>query len=162
MFEREFKRYQALAYKWACDILGDGPRAEDAAQEAFLAAYRSRRQLRQPAAFGAWLKRIVRSQCTRVLRRRAEIVEVDVELLPAREPDPGQRSERQALADRLRQVIGQLPPHQAKVVGMFYLEGCALADISRQLQVPEGAVKKRLFDARKRLRLLLAEDEWLG
>ena len=62
--------------------------------------------------------------------------------LPAPQPDPGQQSEHQALVQRLREAIGQLAPHQAKVVGMFYLEGYALAEIARQLNVPEGGGEK--------------------
>ena len=77
----------------------------------------------------------------------------------APQADPAQQSERRTQLERLRQAMGLLAPHQAKVLEMFYLEGFALAEIARQLNLREGAVKKRLFDARQRLRSLLSEDD---
>ena len=65
--------YQDMACGYALAQLGNWPAAKDAAQDAFILAYQQIGQLREPAAFGAWLKRIVWSQCQRARRapRRA-------------------------------------------------------------------------------------------
>jgi DNA-directed RNA polymerase specialized sigma24 family protein len=52
-------RFQAMAYGYAYAILGDLILAEDAAQEAFLEAHRKLDNLREPAAFPGWFRRIV-------------------------------------------------------------------------------------------------------
>lgn len=62
------RRYQDMAYGCAYAILGDFHLAEDAAQEAFLAAFRGLAQLREAKAFAGWLRRIVVTQCNRMTR----------------------------------------------------------------------------------------------
>jgi DNA-directed RNA polymerase specialized sigma24 family protein len=47
-------RFQDMAYGYAYAILGDAHLAQDAAQEAFIAAYQKLAQLREPAAFPGW------------------------------------------------------------------------------------------------------------
>ena len=76
------RRYQDMAFAVAVSALGDFHAAEDAAQEAFVVAWRCLDQLREPRAFPGWLKRIVLSQCARVTRgRRVAQVPLDAALL---------------------------------------------------------------------------------
>ena len=56
----------AIAYGW----LGDRELAGDVAQEAFLDVYHQLPQLRNPAAFSGWLRRIIIKQCDRITRRK--------------------------------------------------------------------------------------------
>jgi RNA polymerase sigma factor (sigma-70 family) len=67
-FDQIVRQYQDLAYGYAYAVLGEFELAEDAAQETFLAAWRSLDQLREPEAFPGWLKRIVLTQCSRLTR----------------------------------------------------------------------------------------------
>src|SRR4051812_15777958 len=64
-------QFQAAAHSWAYNVLGDAQQAQDVAQDAFLTAYQRIDQLRDPAAFPAWLKRIVLTYCHRVTRRKS-------------------------------------------------------------------------------------------
>src|SRR5437763_633710 len=64
------KRFQDMAYACAYAVLGDFHLAEDAAQEAFIIAWRNLNQLRTPEAFPGWFKRIVLSQCNRLTRNK--------------------------------------------------------------------------------------------
>lgn len=61
---------------WSLDLAealtGDPGLAEDAVQEAFLIALARLGDLRQPEAFPAWFRQIVRSRCSRIRRRRRE------------------------------------------------------------------------------------------
>lgn len=59
-----------MAYGYAYAILGDFHLAEDAAQEAFITAYRNLSQLRDANAFPGWLKRLVLTQCNRMTRKK--------------------------------------------------------------------------------------------
>src|SRR5215213_1339747 len=68
-------RFEESAFRWSMLRLGDPAEAQDAAQEAFITAWLKLRQLRDPAAFGAWLKRLVATQCnrrTRISRSREQ------------------------------------------------------------------------------------------
>ena len=64
------RRFQDLAFACAYAVLGDFHLAEDAAQEAFVEAHRELPNLREPAAFGAWLRLIVFKHCDRLTRRK--------------------------------------------------------------------------------------------
>ena len=64
------RRFQDMAYGYAYSILGDFHLAQDAAQEAFVQAYRDLSALRLPAAFPGWLRKIVFKHCDRLTRRR--------------------------------------------------------------------------------------------
>ncbi len=64
------RRFRDMALAYAHSLLGDFHLAEDAVQEAFVAAYEELGQLRAPEAFAAWFKRIVFAHCTRQMRRR--------------------------------------------------------------------------------------------
>ena len=77
----------ADAYRLARAILLDDAEAEDAVQEASLAAWRRRDSLRDPARFDAWFDRILVNQCRDQLRRRKRAV-------PVAAPSPAAPSSR--------------------------------------------------------------------
>src|SRR5438045_4221876 len=64
------RRYRNLAFGSALAILHDFHLAEDAAQEAFIAAYRHLATLEAPESFPGWLRGIVRHCCHRILRKQ--------------------------------------------------------------------------------------------
>ena len=65
------ERFEEMALATAFPACEDIEAARDACQEAFLMAWRLLPRLREPAAFGVWLKRLVRTQCARARRRPA-------------------------------------------------------------------------------------------
>jgi DNA-directed RNA polymerase specialized sigma24 family protein len=74
-------RFQDMVYGYAYAILGEAHLAQDAAQEAFIAAYQNLSQLREPKAFPGWLRRIVFTRCNRLTRgQRAQ--EQSLETVP--------------------------------------------------------------------------------
>ncbi len=60
-FEEVVRRFQDMAVDYAYATLGDWQEAEDAAQEAFIAAWVGLQRLRNPAAFPGWFRQIVHS-----------------------------------------------------------------------------------------------------
>src|ERR1700694_6040396 len=98
-FDEIVRQYQDLAYGYAYGVLGEFELAEDAAQEAFLAAWRSLDQLREPAAFPGWLKRIVLTQCSRLPRgKQLGLVPLEAAVeLPSPGPDPYRAGEQREL-----------------------------------------------------------------
>jgi DNA-directed RNA polymerase specialized sigma24 family protein len=72
-YETIVRWFQDMAVGYGYSILRDFQLAEDAAQEAFLEAYRNPDKLREPAAFPGWFRRIVFKQCDRVTRDKSFI-----------------------------------------------------------------------------------------
>src|SRR5919199_314305 len=64
-------RFQDMAVGYGYALLRDFQLAEDAAQEAFLEAYRHLSALREPAAFPGWFRRIVFKHCDRLTRGKS-------------------------------------------------------------------------------------------
>jgi RNA polymerase sigma factor (sigma-70 family) len=147
-------RFQNMAYASAYAMLGDFHLAEDVAQEAFLDAYLSLPTLREPAAFPAWFRRIVFKHGDRLIRGK-HITTVPLEdamEVPVPEPDPAATAEAREMNGLVRGAIGALPEHERIAITLFYMAGHSQQEIADFLEVPVTTVKKRLYDARKRLR----------
>src|SRR5437660_914453 len=97
-FDRIVRRLQDMAVGYAYSLLGDFHLAEDAAQEAFIAAYGSLAQLRTVEAFSGWFQRILVRSC-RQLRRRERLRTLPLEEageLVSHAPGPGEVAESRA------------------------------------------------------------------
>lgn len=148
------RRFQDMAVGYAYAILGDYHFAEDASQEAFVRAYLDLGQLRDPAAFPGWLRRIVFKQCDRI-RRRRNPQELSLEVLGdlgAALEGADELLERRETQDRVAAGIRGLPENQRLVVSMFYMGELSLAQVAAFLGTPVQTVKNRLHAARRRLR----------
>lgn len=151
-FNALIERYGAAARRWAFAVLRDEQAAEDAAQEAFLTAYRKIGQLREPVAFAAWLKRIVLTECNRMTRGRSpEISGLDADETPT-DDDPARHAEDRERREHLWRAVDRLPAHEREVTELFYVYGYSLAEIADGLELPLTTVKKRLQYAREHLR----------
>lgn len=147
-------RFYDAAYRWAFNILNDTYQAQDATQEAFVAAYQNLEQLREPLAFAGWLRQIVSSQAYRLVRRKQLPVN-SLETAPdvvATEPDPVSVLEEAELKDKVMAAIQALPEKEQVVTKMFYLNGYSQKEIARRLELPLTTVKKRLQYARRNLK----------
>src|SRR5262245_6559745 len=69
-FDVLVRRFQDAVVAYSAAILGDFHQAEDAAQDAFLEAYRTLPALRVPTAFPGWLRRLAYKHCDRWNRRK--------------------------------------------------------------------------------------------
>jgi RNA polymerase sigma factor (sigma-70 family) len=147
-------RFQDMAFGCAFAVLGDACLAQDTAQEAFVVAWQKLAQLREPAAFPGWFKRIVLTQCNRLLRcKRLQILPLEAGANEStRDPGPHFSAERQQLLTRVLQAINALPENERLVTTLFYVDGYTQADIGEFLEVPVSTVNKRLYSARQRLK----------
>jgi|GEM_PF-3751616 len=115
-------------------------------QSALLQAWRDLPRLREPERFVAWLLTIARNRCRDHLRRTgpSPVPLDDLPQAPATD-DVG-------AAWEVRAAVAALPAAQRNAAALFYLRGYRVTDIAAALGVPEGTVKRRLHDARGRLR----------
>lgn len=150
------QRFQDAAYSWAFRLLGDGHLAQDATQEAFVTAYQQLSQLREPDAFGGWLRKIVVSQAHRLRRGQRPAASDAMEKVVETAVDgPAAAVERIELKDKVLAAIQALPEHEQVVTKMFYLNGYSQQEIARMLELPLTTVKKRLQYAREHLKQIM-------
>ena len=151
-FDALVRRFQDPAVAYARTLLNDRTAAEDAAQEAFVQAWRDLPRLKEEAAFGAWLRRIVFKFCDRD-RRSARPTLPLAETLPLpTDQEPVWVVERADEAARVRAAIEDLPCLLREATLLYYLTGHDIKEIAAFLALPPSTVKNRLHAARKRLR----------
>jgi RNA polymerase sigma factor (sigma-70 family) len=148
------RRFQDMAYGYAYSLLSDFHLAEDAAQEAFIEAFRELADLRTPEAFPGWFRKIVFKQCDRIRRRkRPQVLSREAEgRLPSREPEPGDIAAKKEMAESVLRAIQALPEPERTVTTLFYINGYSQKDIADFLEVPATTVNNRLHTSRKRLK----------
>lgn len=154
-FESRLVESSTLAFRVAFSVLRHREDAEDVAQEAFAKAHRSFRQLRDRDRFRAWLVRLTWRLALDRQRgnRRREIREQQVEPEVTTTADVVEARER---AQRLWQAIDSLPEKLRVVTVLAGIQGHDLKEVAALLELPEGTVKSRLFEARRQLKEQLA------
>jgi RNA polymerase sigma-70 factor, ECF subfamily len=161
MDEREFEglvREHAPRVRALCaSVLKDGAEAEDAAQEAFLKAWRRIGDFDGRSSFGTWVHRIAVNACLDRLRagarRRADSLEALGErdaaaLSGLAEPSASGALEDRDLADRL---LARLNPEQRLAFTLCEREGLSYAEIAETMSCSVDSVKARIKRARQEL-----------
>ncbi|HQV63157.1 MAG TPA: sigma-70 family RNA polymerase sigma factor [Anaerolineales bacterium] len=165
--------YQDSVFHTALRILGDEDLAEDAAQEAFISAFRSISTFRG-GSFKAWLMRTVTNACYDELRRqkRRPTTPLEPETSDGEEMDspkwladpnmtPAERSEADELEHAVQHCLDALPVEFRTVVVMADIQGMDYSEVATASKVPLGTIKSRLARARLRLRECLRGFEEL-
>ncbi|MDN5919591.1 MAG: RNA polymerase sigma factor SigM [Pseudonocardia sp.] len=154
-FDELFRRYRDRLWAVAFRILGDRTDAEDAVQEAFLSALRTR-SYRGDAEVGTWLHRILVNKCmNRMHRARLHLVAEARPLeAPGRGPDLSSAVTSRLALDG---ALALLAPEQRAAVVLVDALGYPVAEAAAILEVPPGTVKSRSARGRARLVELLAD-----
>ncbi|TMV43897.1 sigma-70 family RNA polymerase sigma factor [Paenibacillus mesophilus] len=160
LFSQVVERMQDMAFGIAYGVLGDVHLAEDAAQEAFMTAWSEFSSLREADAFPLWLKRIVLTQCNRLTRRKRlnTVVLEESSGSTNGQGEPEVIAEQTELALQLRDALEQLPEHERVTAILYYGNDLSYADISSTLEIPVSTVKKRMFSARKHMKVFLENE----
>ena len=158
-FRQLVETYQAPAYRLALRMCGgDAALAEDAAQEAFLAAWRGLPRFRGDSRFSTWLYRLTTNAAIDWLRREKrhrgmdDVTELE---LPDDGPGPQDQAEQAEAQQTVRRALGQLSEEHRQVLLLRYMQELDYAEIAAALEISEGTVKSRISRAKMRLRELL-------
>ena len=124
--------------------------AEDILQETCAAAARNEEKLNNPEAFKSWLLAIARNKCADYYRRKARVMEIPVDVLPAASFARGLygRGEKSAVRDTLE----LLDSPEKQILYLYYFLEWPQARIAERLNIPLGTVKSRLHYARESFR----------
>jgi len=168
-FEIVMRRHNGALFRTARAILRDDADAEDALQEAYLAAYRNLGAFRGDAQLATWLTRIVINQALGRLRarRRDNLVELHddaagdegedaMDETPAASPETG--AMRAQLRRLLEREIDALPLAFRTAFMLREVEEMPIDEVAASLEIPAATVRTRVFRARAMLRAALAEE----
>ena len=162
-------RHRSAVYRAALAALGSHAEAEDAAQEAFLLAYRRLGGFRGDASFKTWLLTIAwhqainrRRSMTRFLKQivqpsPADELESALERVPARGWSPEDAAAHGQLHRAIRQAIRSLTPKLRDALLLAQSGEHSYNEIGAMLATPVGTVKWRVAEARKLVKQRLRE-----
>lgn len=164
-FNRLVLAYQDIAFNVAYRMLGDEDEASDAAQTAFISAYRNLASYRG-GSFKAWVLRMVTNSCYDELRRKQRrpttplepINEEDGEeidspaWMAADDPSPEDSLAVKELEHAIQHCLDRLPEDFRSVVVLVDLQGLDYEEVAASVHTPLGTVKSRLARARLKIR----------
>ncbi len=166
-FDVLVKRHEARVWRLACRLLGDSDAALDAAQEAFVKAWKALPRFKGESRFSTWLTRIAINQCRNELRRRRTVkhtqpLSLDAaprgaerppsETLAACGPEPWEVARGREVNRALEAALSDLEPDSREVLLLRDAEDLSYEEIAEILDVPLGTVRSRLHRARADVR----------
>jgi RNA polymerase sigma-70 factor (ECF subfamily) len=157
-FDELVERHRSAVYRTALAACGSRPDAEETAQDAFVAAWMALNAFRGDAQFKTWILAIV---WRRALSRRRSIWQ-RLRRFSSSESEPydaastarnsEQRLLDRQLADDMARVVRSLPSKLRDPLLLATTGDCTFAEMSTVLRVPEGTLKWRVREARRRVR----------
>lgn len=166
VLSRRLPAFHRIAYR----VLGNTEDAEDAVQDALLAAYKNLKQFRGESQMSTWLTAIVSNSARMHLRKRSRLQHISLdhpvgeeqhstlsEYLPYHGPSPEDEYGNSEVDRYLQHLTTQLSPLLRKTFWLRAIEELSIREASRVLGVSCEAVKSHLFRARAKLKRVMNE-----
>jgi RNA polymerase sigma-70 factor (ECF subfamily) len=158
------QHYQTAVFNLAYRMLGNEADAEDAAQETFLRAYTHMESYEPERRFASWLLGIAANYCIDRLRRtRIGGPSLDDEFfqdtLASEATQPDEAAEQRDAQDGTQRLLAGLPPDYRAVIALKYWNDLSLEEIALAMGVTSGAVKVKLYRARRAMARAIARSE---
>jgi RNA polymerase sigma-70 factor, ECF subfamily len=162
-YEALVRAYETPAFRAAYLITRDEHEAADAAQEAFVRAYRGLGSFRLDEPFRPWLMRIVTNQALnriQALKRREKMTERYAKVLNETSEMPNaQRSlETREQNEKLMRAVTRLKPDEQVLITLRYFLELPESEVAQTLHIPQGTVKSRLHRTLAKLREIIRRD----
>lgn len=157
-FEQFHLRYFAKVMRFAARIVDSREAAEEVANDALMTVWRTADRFEGRSKPSTWLFGIAYRMALKArqkLGRRRGDVELDENMIDA----GGDAAPGVILRTDLAGALARLTPELRAVVELTYFNGCLYTEIAEILECPVGTVKTRMMTARRRLRLMLADDD---
>lgn len=158
-FEALITQHKDAVYRQMIRVCGNREDAEDVLIEALLKAYRHLDNLRNSAAFRAWLAQIARRVCWQLKEREALLpllqlstLEEEGHDIAADAPSPENQAARSQMKQLLEAAIAALPPLYRRVYELSDIQECSGDEVAEHLGISLAAMKSRLHRARELIR----------
>jgi RNA polymerase sigma-70 factor (ECF subfamily) len=157
-FDELYSRYSQALYRLGWAMLQNRQTAEDVVQETFLRAYKARRRFDPSrASIGTWLYQIALNYCRSQLRRKRPVIIPWIEQIDSTS-EPETSLLRAEYQRAIWKAIQKLGPILKEVIILHYYLDLPAVKIAAILKCPEGTIYSRLYNARRRLAQLLAQE----
>lgn len=156
--------YKYKVYKLCLSIVRNQEAADDIMQEVFITVFTKAHKLLYNDAFSSWLYKITINSCNNYFRKNKEYTvecnELNEEMLDDKENNnPDNILQKKETSSILKKYIYELPQQLRNCIILFYFNDMSLKEIALIEDCSEGAVKSRLFKAKKKLKKKLGLKE---
>jgi len=154
-YSRLVERYRDMVYTICIRMLGNEMDAEEAAQDAFVKAFRALNDFHEKSKFSTWLYRITYNQCISVIRRKVKLIDLVDDV-----PDTGAEDtalngldslSKEERSKYLQIAVDSLPETDAVVITLFYYEELSLEEIAGITGLSSNNIRIKLHRSRKKL-----------
>ncbi|GAB4245022.1 MAG: RNA polymerase sigma factor [Saprospiraceae bacterium] len=159
-FRQLVEMYQDYVFTIAMRILNNREEAEEAAQDAFLKAWKGLVSFEGKSKFATWLYRITwRAAIDRYRSRPGRTASIDDSethmQVPDFEPTPSQAMEAADTRQMLEVAIAQMKPEDAALISLYYQAERSVKEIAEITGLTESNIKVKLFRLRSTLKGIL-------
>ncbi len=167
-FEQLVQRYDRRVLSMALKYLNNEDDAKDVYQEVFIRVYKSLKNFKHQSEFSTWLYRITANACFTYQTKTQKRKQVPLEPSENEEenllynkadtgtPGPDKVYQNNELSKEIEKALNKLSPKQKMIFTLKHYEGQKIREISDMLNIKEGTIKKYLFEASHKMRVLLS------
>ncbi|SFI97309.1 RNA polymerase sigma factor [Thermoflavimicrobium dichotomicum] len=158
-FLERLQQHQRYLFHLALRLTGNAEDAKDLTQETLWQAHRKSDKYVYEKSLKAWLRTMMTNRFRDQKRKKSlNLVTLDDAFIQS-DPPPSlhmssveEQVEQKLLLEKVKQEIDALPDIYRRVIILRHYHGLSYAEISKELNIPEGTVKTQLFRARKLLK----------
>ncbi len=147
MFEKMLESEKGAVERFVRFRIQPQADAEDVLQEVYLTAYQKFHQLKNRESFKPWLLSIARNKCNDYFRKKVAQYEIPLEEIMAAELSDSRFGA--SVVATVRETISLLGDKDKQILYLYYWKELPQAEIAKQLNIPVGTVKSRLYTAKQ-------------
>jgi RNA polymerase sigma factor (sigma-70 family) len=156
-FETLYRGYFPRLQRFLRRLLQRPHLVEEALNDAMLVVWRRATSFNGQSKVSTWIFAIAYRRALKSISRYDDPLEFDADLVEGGGPQPEEALARRELGETLERAMLAISPEQRAVVELTYFHGCRYQEIAEILACPVDTVKTRMFHARRRLRVALAD-----
>ena len=147
LFEQLLKEYGVFVERFVKFKIPQKSDAEDVLQEVYALAYQNFAQLKNKDSFKFWLLSITRNACNDYFRKQAVRLEIPIEVLEEKQFTDSRYGVTQS--DVVQETLEKLGEKDKQILYLYFWKELPQAEIAKQLDIPVGTVKSRLYTAKQ-------------
>ena len=162
-YEYFLDRYGQQVFVLVDRIVSCQEDAEELTQDVFLKAFQQLSSFKAESSFSTWIYRIATNVAISAVRKkRNDVLRLDDSVfanLSDTQVDEALEDDSEEQMERLQQAMNQLEADERALITLYYLEEKPLAEVAFILEITEGNAKVKLHRIRKKLYVLIKNQE---
>jgi RNA polymerase sigma factor (sigma-70 family) len=147
-----YKLYSRQMFSICMRMLSQRDEAEDALQDAFVAAFKSIEQFKHESTFGAWLKRIVVNKCINAANRKNRSMWISIDNDSMDIAEDAAEEPLSIEPEQLNDAVKNLPEGCRMVFTLYAFENYPHAEVAQMLNISVGTSKSQYNRAKSLLK----------